>query len=71
MEAEEQGQVKETLCDRVEVYLKNRKREAKKAGGKECVQPPKVHVDMWWKRFIAKGKSNKYFLQYILGAAFI
>lgn len=58
MEEKEQGQVKETLCDRVAVYLKHGKREAEEAGGNECVRPPEVHVDMWWKRFIAKGKSS-------------
>lgn len=47
MEAEEQGQVKETLCVRGEVYLKN---------GKGVFSLLKR-----WKTFKAKGKSRKHF----------
>lgn len=32
MEAEEQGQVKETFCDREAVHLNNGEREVKKGG---------------------------------------
>lgn len=46
MEAEGQGQVKETLCDR-EVYLKHRGREAKVGRGKRGVQPPEAHRDTY------------------------
>lgn len=47
MEAEGQGQVKETLCDRGEVYLKNRESEAKAGRRKRGVRAPEVHNDMY------------------------
>lgn len=47
MEAEGQGQVKETLCDRGEVYLKNRESEAKTVRKKRVFQAPEVRNDTY------------------------